>query len=229
MPNLTQRLAHIGLCVTIALPLLSTTAFAGGNGSLFTQGAQVNAGLLAASLTTPLHASANARSLLFTQSDPARRTRTSRSADPADTVRVASASARRSPAKVDPADLQCLSEALYHEARGEGVQGQRAVAEVILNRVDSGLFPRTVCGVVNQPSQFSYTIGGAKPIRNKAAFLRARDIAAEALAGAPRTLTGGATYFHTPAVSPAWSHRFQRTVQIGQHIFYRSNQRLASN
>ncbi|MFD1481338.1 cell wall hydrolase [Paracoccus nototheniae] len=127
------------------------------------------------------------------------------------------------------ADLQCLTEALYHEARGEGQRGQAAVAEVILNRVDSGVFPETVCGVINQPSQFSYTIGGAKPVRNKAAFLRARDIAEDALQGAPRALTGGATYFHTPAVRPAWSRRFQRTVQIGQHIFYRGNQRVASN
>ncbi|WP_228461569.1 cell wall hydrolase [Paracoccus liaowanqingii] len=127
------------------------------------------------------------------------------------------------------ADLECMAEALYHEARGEGRQGQAAVAEVILNRVDSGAFPGTVCGVINQPSQFSYTIGGAKPIRNKGAYLRARDIAQAALSGAPRALTGGATYFHTPAVRPAWSHRFQRTVQIGRHIFYRGNQRVASN
>ncbi|MFD1058047.1 cell wall hydrolase [Paracoccus fistulariae] len=127
-------------------------------------------------------------------------------------------------------DLSCLSEALYHEARGEGARGQAAVAEVILNRVDSRRFPRTVCGVVNQPSQFSYTIGGRKPIRNKAAYLRARAIAENALAGAPRVLTGGATYFHTPAVRPAWSRRFQRTVRIGQHIFYRrGGQRVASN
>lgn len=96
--------------------------------------------------------------------------------------------------------------------------------------MDSRRFPRTVCGVVNQPSQFSYTIGGRKPIRNKAAYLRARAIAENALAGAPRVLTGGATYFHTPAVRPAWSRRFQRTVRIGQHIFYRrGGQRVASN
>ena len=137
--------------------------------------------------------------------------------------------ARQATVQINPTDLQCLSEALYFEARGEGVQGQQAVAEVILNRVDSRGFPSTVCGVVNQPAQFSYTIGGRKRITNKAAYLRARDIAQAALSGAPRNLTGGATYFHTPAVRPAWSHRFQRTVQIGAHIFYRSGQRIASN
>ncbi|MFD2815377.1 cell wall hydrolase [Paracoccus aerius] len=127
-------------------------------------------------------------------------------------------------------DLNCLAEAIYHEARGESTQGQAAVAEVILNRVESRQFPPSVCGVVNQPSQFSYTIGGKKKIGNKAAYLRARDIARNALAGAPRVLTGGATYFHTPAVRPSWSHRFQRTVRIGQHIFYRpGGQRVASN
>lgn len=127
------------------------------------------------------------------------------------------------------ADLACMAEALYFEARGESRQGQQAVAEVILNRVDSRVFPRTVCGVVNQPSQFSYTIGGKKKIRNKAAYARALRIAEAALAGGPRNLTDGATYFHTPAVRPAWSHRFQRTVRIGSHIFYRSGQRMASN
>ncbi len=55
------------------------------------------------------------------------------------------------------------------------------------------------------------------------------DIAQDALSGAPRQLTGGATYFHTPAVRPAWARRFQKTVQIGRHIFYRTGQRVASN
>ena len=135
----------------------------------------------------------------------------------------------RSTPKFSQDDLGCMAEALYHEARGEGRKGQAAVAEVILNRVDSGRFPRTVCGVVNQRSQFSYTIGGKKRIRNGAAYARAVEIAKQALAGAPRTLTGGATYFHTTAVKPRWSHRFERTTRIGNHVFYRTGRRLASN
>lgn len=129
------------------------------------------------------------------------------------------------------ADLDCLSEALYFEARGEGLKGQAAVAEVILNRVDHPAFPQTVCGVINQRAQFSYKLAGLSRIHEKAAYSIAREIAAAALSGAPRDLTGGATYFHTPAVSPSWSRKFTRTIRIGQHIFYRrgGGQRVASN
>ena len=73
------------------------------------------------------------------------------------------------------ASLRCLTEALYHEARGESVKGQRAVAEVILNRVDHPAFPKSVCGVVNQPSQFSYK-GKVGKMRDRAAFNRAQKI-----------------------------------------------------
>ncbi|WP_405405785.1 cell wall hydrolase [Paracoccus sp. Ld10] len=216
MPKLSIRLAHALLCAATAMPLLSTTALAGGNGSLFS----ADTGMF-----TALQAAANAprpTPLLYTDAMPVSVEITPD--EPVENLHLANTRT-----VITRADLDCMAEALYHEARGEGRQGQMAVAEVILNRVDSGAFPRTVCGVINQPSQFSYTIGGAKPIRNKAAYLRAQDIAADALSGAPRQLTGGATYFHTPAVSPSWSRRFQRTVQIGSHIFYRTNQRVASN
>ncbi|MDO5529897.1 MAG: cell wall hydrolase [Paracoccus sp. (in: a-proteobacteria)] len=122
---------------------------------------------------------------------------------------------------------RCLAEALYFEARGEGVNGQRAVAEVILNRVDSRQFPSSVCGVVNQRGQFTYRRG--LPMSNRAAAARANSIAAEFLNGAPRNLTGGATYFHATHVRPSWSRRFVRTTQIGAHIFYRPGQRVAAN
>ena len=146
----------------------------------------------------------------------------------------APSSTARAPAQqqatIDPGDLQCMTEALYHEARGEGVKGQQAVAEVILNRVDSPRFPSSVCGVVNQRGQFSYKGRVSGRYAEQAAYHRARNIAASALAGAPRTLTGGATYFHTPAVRPSWSRQFTRTTRIGSHIFYRpGGQRLASN
>ncbi|WP_299359274.1 cell wall hydrolase [uncultured Paracoccus sp.] len=127
------------------------------------------------------------------------------------------------------ASLKCLSEAIYFEARGEPQAGQRAVAEVILNRVDDPRFPKSVCGVINQRGQFSYK-GNSTRIRNSAAYDRATRIAQEALSGAPRTLTSGATYFHTTKVSPSWSKRFTRTTRIGAHIFYRQGgRRLASN
>lgn len=123
--------------------------------------------------------------------------------------------------------LACLTEALYFEARGESRSGQRAVAEVILNRVDSGAFPNSVCGVVHQRGQLSYKKG--RRMSNAASAARARQLAAEALAGAPRQLTAGATYFHTTSVRPSWSKRFTRTTRIGSHIFYRQGRRVASN
>lgn len=131
---------------------------------------------------------------------------------------------------VSTRDLECLTEALYHEARGEGVQGQRAVAEVILNRVDNPRFPQSVCGVINQSGQFSYK-GRVGRVSEHGAYKRAKSIAVNALSGAPRNLTGGATYFHTRAVRPNWSRKFTRTTQIGAHIFYRTGggQRVAAN
>lgn len=214
MPQLL-RLSRLCLYAAAIATLAMTAADAGGNGSLFSN----SSALLAA----PQSSDGRNVAPLLRQG---RQTARNRSATPGN-ERVVPASA---PAAVNARDLECLAEAIYFEARGESQQGQAAVAEVVLNRVDHRQFPSTVCGVVNQPAQFSYTIGGPKPIRNKSAYLRARDIAAKALTGAPRTLTGGATYFHTPAVRPAWARRFERTVKIGSHIFYRSGgQRIASN
>jgi spore germination cell wall hydrolase CwlJ-like protein len=130
------------------------------------------------------------------------------------------------PAPKGDAEWQCLTEALYFEARGETLKGQFAVAEVILNRRDHPLYPRSVCGVVNQGGggacQFSYTCDGrADTMRDPAARDTAGRIARLMLDGAPRALTDGATHFHTRAVRPGWSHRFPRTAQIGAHLFYR--------
>ncbi|MBN8630702.1 MAG: cell wall hydrolase [Rhodobacterales bacterium] len=120
---------------------------------------------------------------------------------------------------------QCLTEALYFEARGESLEGQIAVAEVILNRVDSPLYPRTVCGVVKQRGgggcQFSYVCNGKAKMREKGAADLAGRIARAMLDGAPRVLTDGATHFHTKGVRPSWSKRFARTASIGAHLFYR--------
>lgn len=124
------------------------------------------------------------------------------------------------------AELDCLAQAVYFEARGEPIKGQAAVAEVVLNRVDSPLFPRTVCGVVNQRNaegcQFSYVCDGrSDAIADHAAWDRSTRIAAALIGGAPRSLTEGATHFHTPAVTPSWSRRYLRTATIGSHLFYR--------
>ncbi len=124
------------------------------------------------------------------------------------------------------AEWQCLAEAIYFEARGEGLRGQFAVAEVILNRRDSGRYPRSVCGVVRQRGaggcQFSYVCDGRPDTMTEAVpRAMARRIARLMLDGAPRPLTQGATHFHTRSVSPDWSRRFARTAAIGAHLFYR--------
>lgn len=120
------------------------------------------------------------------------------------------------------AEWKCLATALYFEARGESIQGQFAVAEVILNRVDRPGYPGSICGVVHQGGQFSYTFDGQPDtIRERAAFQRSGKIAALMLNGAPRKLTQGATHFHTRSVRPGWAHRFPRTAAIGAHLFYR--------
>lgn len=124
----------------------------------------------------------------------------------------------------------CLTKALYFEARGESLKGQFAVAEVILNRVDSPKYPNSVCGVVEQGGrgscQFSYQCDGARDVmgERQAADLAgriARVMLDGAALGAPRSLTYGATHFHTRAVVPSWSRRFERTAAIGAHLFYK--------
>jgi hypothetical protein len=141
--------------------------------------------------------------------------------------------ASQPPAEGD-AEFQCLATALYFEARGESLRGQVAVGEVILNRVEDANFPDTICGVVHQGNgngcQFSYTCDGqADRIREPAAWEVSTKIARALLDGAPRALTDGATHFHTPAVRPDWSRRFERTASIGRHIFYRAPIRSAMN
>jgi spore germination cell wall hydrolase CwlJ-like protein len=130
------------------------------------------------------------------------------------------------PSPAGDAEWQCLTEAIYFEARGESLEGQIGVAEVILNRVDSPLYPRSVCGVVRQRGsggcQFSYVCDGRTDrMREKAPADLAGRIARARLDGAPRTLTEGATHFHTRSVRPGWSKRYAHTTTIGAHVFYR--------
>ncbi len=129
------------------------------------------------------------------------------------------------------AEWRCLAEALYFEARGENLQGQFAVAEVILNRRDSKKFPSTVCRVIGQGSksgkkyacQFSYKCDGfAEVFSEKSAYTQVGKVARIMLDGKKRDLTKGATFYHTGAVSPRWSRKFERTAKVGRHYFYRA-------
>ena len=124
------------------------------------------------------------------------------------------------------AQWECLSKAIYFEARGETLKGQFAVAEVILNRVDSPDYPKSICGVVEQRGgggcQFSYICDGrTDTMRDPEAVWRAERIARVMMDGAPRALTMGATHFHTRWVRPGWSNRFPKTASIGAHVFYK--------
>lgn len=131
-------------------------------------------------------------------------------------------------------DWQCLTEALYFEARGEEHHGRVAVAEVILNRVDSPQYPDSVCGVVQQGQhrknacQFSYNCDGkANRIGNRKVFNQLGRVAARMLAGAKRELTEGALFYHNTSVRPRWARKMVRTTRIGSHIFYRQPTKLS--
>lgn len=133
-------------------------------------------------------------------------------------------------------DWTCMAEALYFEARGESVEGIFAVAEVILNRVDSSRYPGSVCDVIYQGTgerfqcQFTYSCDGRlETISEPRAYEKVGKVAELMLDGAPRSLTGGATHYHTKAVNPRWARSFPRTATIGVHHFYKQPERLASN
>lgn len=135
---------------------------------------------------------------------------------------------RAQPAVSGGPQWRCLAEALYFEARGETVKGMSAVAEVILNRVDTKRFPNTVCGVINQGTgrkfacQFTYTCDGrAEVIAEPKAWDMVGKIARYMIDGAPRTLTNGATHYHTLSVRPNWASVYTRTTTVGYHRFYR--------
>jgi spore germination cell wall hydrolase CwlJ-like protein len=124
-------------------------------------------------------------------------------------------------------DMECLTQAVYYEARGETPAGQAAVAQVVLNRVRHPAFPKTVCGVVFQGAnsrvcQFSFACNGAMRARvEPAAWRRAERVAHKALSGEVMAEVGRSTHFHTTAVAPSWGPRLTRVTQVGVHIFYR--------
>jgi spore germination cell wall hydrolase CwlJ-like protein len=124
--------------------------------------------------------------------------------------------------------LGCLTQAVYYEARFEPIEGEQAVAQVVLNRLHHPAFPKTVCGVVYEGStkstgcQFSFTCDGslARPPA-EAAWDRAHAVAERALNGFVMTKIGGATHYHTQWVVAYWTPTLSKVSQIGAHIFYR--------
>ena len=132
-------------------------------------------------------------------------------------------------------DQLCLSAALYHEARGETVTGQRAVAQVILNRARSRVYPPSICGVVYDGAhkrnrcQFSFACDRlsdypAEKAQFEALIKLSKSILSRARHGLPADdwSTALATHYHATYVSPGWARRIDRIERVGLHIFYRS-------
>lgn len=124
--------------------------------------------------------------------------------------------------------IKCLTDAIYYEAATEPDVGQRAVAQVILNRMRHPTYPNTVCGVIYQGSergtgcQFSYACDGSMArLPSRLYWERARMVAASALAGYVYTPVGMATHYHTVAVNPYWAPSLHFIGTIGAHRFYR--------
>ena len=130
--------------------------------------------------------------------------------------------------KFKMAEQQCLAEAVYYEARSETRSGQKAVAEVVMNRVTSKHFPNSVCDVVYQGSerrtgcQFSFTCDGSMDINAYGkAWDRSIDVAEFMLSGGHVPMTDRSTHYHTLEVDPVWSGTMRMTRRVGSHVFYR--------
>jgi len=124
--------------------------------------------------------------------------------------------------------LECLASAVYYEAGNESADGQRAVAQVVLNRVRHPAFPASVCGVVYQGStrptgcQFTFTCDGSLArAPGSEGWRRARDVARAALSGFVYRPVGNATHYHANYVVPYWAPTLTKNAVVGAHIFYR--------
>ena len=123
--------------------------------------------------------------------------------------------------------LLCLTQAVYYEAGFEPLEGRRAVAQVVLNRMRHPAFPKSVCGVVYQRNstpvcQFTFVCDGSLYRRPAAAaWNQAEQVARAALAGYVERSVGGATHYHADYVAPRWAPLLAKVAKLGQHIFYR--------
>src|SRR6478672_8005812 len=125
-----------------------------------------------------------------------------------------------------PLDEQsnCLATAVYFEARGESLEGQMAVARVVMNRAASGRYPPDWCSVVKQPWQFSFVRHGEFPTINEqsAAWARAQGVARLAIANVVPSVEQDVLWYHATYVAPSWGRRLNMVEKIGAHIFYRA-------
>lgn len=121
-------------------------------------------------------------------------------------------------------EANCLATAVYFEARGETLDGQLAVARVVMNRAASGKYPSTWCGVVKQPWQFSFVRHGQFPTidYNSGSWARAQGVARIAMADVIPTVGTDVLWYHADYVAPSWGRRLSMAQKIGAHIFYRA-------
>lgn len=120
--------------------------------------------------------------------------------------------------------LMCLAVAIYFEARSEPIDGQLAVAEVVMNRVEDGRYPDTICDVVFADSAFSFTRDGKPdrlPKKDTEAKRKALQIASSVMHGSRVGVTS--THYHTVSVEPFWSSHYDYDGIIGHHMFYTNN------
>ena len=134
------------------------------------------------------------------------------------------------------AEHRCLSEVMYYEARGEGMDGEKAVAEVVFHRMRHGNYGHSICAVVYEGAgrpgcQFSFACNGEMAEHKSMVPWRDSEVlAARILTGEVRLgdTTGDATHFHAVSVQPLWADEMERTTQIGNHIFYKNTPRSRS-
>jgi spore germination cell wall hydrolase CwlJ-like protein len=129
------------------------------------------------------------------------------------------------------AELECLAENVYHEARGEPLEGQYAVAEVTMNRLRSSSFPKSICEVVHEKrwdtlrrrhvGAFSWTELDDLNAPRGAAWQRAREVAVAVYDGAHAPRVPTALYYHAKYIKPSWAKPSRRVATIGSHVFYR--------
>jgi spore germination cell wall hydrolase CwlJ-like protein len=123
--------------------------------------------------------------------------------------------------------ITCLSRTIYWEAKGEGASGMEAVANVVMNRIGHEGFPNTICEVVRQgreqgACQFSWWCDGRlDDAEQDKSYAIAKEIARKALNRQLTDRTGGALYFHQRELTPSWSAEYIKTVEVGEHVFYK--------
>jgi hypothetical protein len=136
------------------------------------------------------------------------------------TDREAKASANADTTSLDP-ELECMAKVVRHEAGNQSRRGQRAVAEIMMNRVRSGRFPDTICAVAHQPGQF-FNTASYNPRRDTPQWRTAVEVSREVMAGEGENVAAGAYFYHAAYQAPNRFFRSrQQVLAMGDHIFYR--------